>query len=197
MIANAASGAPEDCQEFVRRFAGPVAEYLRHHDGQNAGAERLASVLDRLLVRCARSVTEPLAPSRFRAFLFASLQSALEEEEGAAAASLTPADSIFARAFAAATMYEAAEHHRALAKDSGLDACRRLEMLGARYGENLPAEEIADRWGLDAEALDAELARAGQEFREALHEVMEFYHPGQPDHAEREAAELIRVLDRR
>ena len=54
--------------------------------------------------------------------------------------------------------------------------------------------EIARRWGADAKALHHEYARARQEFKAALLQVVAFHHPGSPAEVEQECANLLACL---
>jgi RNA polymerase sigma-70 factor (ECF subfamily) len=59
----------------------------------------------------------------------------------------------------------------------------------------MPIREIAQVWQIDPATLHHEYARARQEFQAALEEVMRFHHPGAPDDARRELADLLALLD--
>jgi RNA polymerase sigma-70 factor (ECF subfamily) len=69
-----------------------------------------------------------------------------------------------------------------------------VELLRARFHEGLPIRDIARRWGTDAAALHHEYAKARQEFKAALLEVVAFHHPGSPTEVEQECANLLAHL---
>jgi RNA polymerase sigma-70 factor (ECF subfamily) len=71
---------------------------------------------------------------------------------------------------------------------------RRVELLRLRFQEGLPIRDIATRWQTDAAVLHHEYARAREEFRAALLEVVAFYHPGTAAEVERECANLLSLL---
>src|SRR5262249_9139684 len=101
----------------------------------------------------------------------------------------------FDRAWARAVVREAAERQSALAAQRSEASLRRVELLRLRFHEGLPIREIARLWGLDAAYLHHEYARARQEFRAALREVIAFHHPGSPEDVDRECARLLSLLE--
>ena len=82
-----------------------------------------------------------------------------------------------------------------LAARRGEAAPRRVELLRLRFHEGMPIREIAGLWGLDAASLHHEYARARQEFRSALRDVIAFHHPGSPEDVDRECAQLLSLLE--
>ena len=101
---------------------------------------------------------------------------------------------VFDRAWAKAIMREAAARQAERADALGPAARRRVELLRLRFREGLPIREVARLWGDDPAALHHEYARAREEFKAALLDVMAFYHPDSPAHAERECAGLLGLL---
>ena len=91
-------------------------------------------------------------------------------------------------------MREAAARQAERADALGPEARRRVELLRLRFQEGLPIREVARLWGDDPAALHREYARARQEFKAALLDVMASYHPDSPAQAERECADLLRLL---
>jgi len=67
-------------------------------------------------------------------------------------------------------------------------------LLRLRFEEGLPIRAIAQRWDIPAAELHHAYARARQEFRAALLEVVAFHHPGSPVEVEQEAASLLAAL---
>jgi RNA polymerase sigma-70 factor (ECF subfamily) len=59
----------------------------------------------------------------------------------------------------------------------------------------MPIREIARLWGLDAASLHHEYARARQEFRSALRDVIASHHFGSPEDVERECAQLLSLFE--
>ena len=71
----------------------------------------------------------------------------------------------------------------------------RVELLRLRFHEEMPIREIAQLWGLDAPSLHHEYARARQEFRSALRDVVALHDPGSPEDVDRECAQLLSLLE--
>jgi RNA polymerase sigma-70 factor (ECF subfamily) len=63
-----------------------------------------------------------------------------------------------------------------------------------RFHEGLPIRDIARRWGVKPAALHHEYARAREEFRAVLMQLVAFHHPGPPESVERECADLLALL---
>jgi RNA polymerase sigma-70 factor (ECF subfamily) len=102
---------------------------------------------------------------------------------------------VYDRAWAKAVVREAAERQSALAAQLGEAAVRRVELLRLRFHEGMPIREIAGRWGRDTASLHHEYARAREEFRSALREVVAFHHPGSNADVDRECAQLLKLLE--
>jgi len=91
-------------------------------------------------------------------------------------------------------MTEAAQLQQRRARDRGPEAVQRVELLRLRFEENLPLRTIAKRWGVPAAGLHHAYAKARQEFKAILLEVVAFHHPGSPAEVEQEAASLLTAL---
>jgi RNA polymerase sigma factor (sigma-70 family) len=100
----------------------------------------------------------------------------------------------FDRAWARTLVRAAAELQEVQAKVLGADALRRVELLRLRFREDLPIRTIAERFGLEADRVHHEYARAREEFREALIEVVQIHHPRSRAAAEAECAEILALL---
>src|SRR5262249_54267887 len=100
----------------------------------------------------------------------------------------------FDRAWAKALLREAGRLQEERAGQSGAAARRRVELLRLRFHDGLPIREIARRWDTDAAVVHHEYARARQEFKSALLEVMAFHHPGSPEEIEQECGNLLADL---
>jgi RNA polymerase sigma-70 factor (ECF subfamily) len=101
---------------------------------------------------------------------------------------------VFDRAWAKALLRDAAERQAACARQAGEAAVKRVELLRLRFHEGLPIREIARRWGVEPATLHHDYAKARQEFRAALLEVLAFHHPGTAKEVERACAELLTML---
>lgn len=79
---------------------------------------------------------------------------------------------LFDREWAQALMREAADLMRQNAGDDG--ARLRVELLRLRFGADLPVREIAARWSMELSAVHRAYARAREEFRHCLRQVVAF-----------------------
>jgi len=90
---------------------------------------------------------------------------------------------------------EAAERQSVLAARRGDAALRRVELLRLRFHEGMPIREIARLWGQSAASLHHEYARAREEFRSALRDVIASQHPGSPEEIDRECEQLLSLFE--
>src|SRR5581483_5964729 len=97
---------------------------------------------------------------------------------------------VFDRAWAKAILREAARVQEERARAAGERALRRVELLRLRFHEGLPIREIARRWNVEAAGLHHEYARAREEFRAALLDVVAFHHAGGAGAVEEECRKL-------
>jgi RNA polymerase sigma-70 factor (ECF subfamily) len=151
-------------------------------------------------------------PGGFRAFLYGAARNVALRVEARRARQLSrePADiiefegipsgedalsQVFDRAWAKAVVREAAERQSVLAAQRGEAALRRVELLKLRFHEGMPIREIARLWGVDAASVHHEYARARQEFRSALRDVIASQHPGSPELVDDECAQLLSLLE--
>jgi hypothetical protein len=91
-------------------------------------------------------------------------------------------------------MHQAVRRQRERAERDGAEAVRRVELLRLRFQEGKPIRDIARLWGLDADHLHHEYAKARKEFQQALMEVVAFHCPGSAEVVERECRELVSLL---
>jgi RNA polymerase sigma-70 factor (ECF subfamily) len=101
---------------------------------------------------------------------------------------------LFDRAWALALVDLAVESHREWAKARGTDALRRVDLLRLKFQEGLPIREIAARWSEDPARVHKEYAKARQEFRARLYDVVAAHGPGTPGEIERRIAALLTTL---
>jgi hypothetical protein len=71
---------------------------------------------------------------------------------------------------------------------------KKVKLLHLRFHEGLPIREIASRWECEPLELHRLYAEARRDFKEALIEVLRFYHPGSRAAAERECKDLLDLL---
>ena len=210
VIRAAAAGSPADREELARRYLDVVRAYLAARWRGSAMLEELGDAVQEVFVECFRrgGALEAVGAGRvpsFRAFLYGVVRNVARRFETPPAHPAGPlpdeigADEdsqsrLFDRAWAQAIMAEAARLQEERATERGPEAVRRVELLRARFEENLPIRAIAELWGVDAAALHHDYALARKEFRAALLEVVAFHSPGSPEALEREAADLLKAL---
>jgi RNA polymerase sigma-70 factor (ECF subfamily) len=214
VIEAAAAGSADDRAAFVRRY-GPVARaYLAARWRSSPCLQELEDAVQEVFLACfARNgVLDQAERGRgFRPFFYGVVRNVarrIEQERARRREQQPPGDvaleelpdndeslsQAFDRAWARALVREAAQRMAERAQEAGEAASRRVELLRLRFQEELPIRDIAARWGADAAALHHEYARARQEFRTALEEVVAFHHPGGPDEVELECANLLALL---
>jgi RNA polymerase sigma factor (sigma-70 family) len=217
VIQAAAAGSREDREHFARRYAPIVRAYLAARWRQSPLAGDLDDAVQEVFVDCFKQDgvlrrADPARAGGFRAFLYGVVrvvalrletrrardrqqQPSMEvdlDEVVAAEDSLAHA---FDRAWAKALVREAAELQAEQARHSGPAALRRVELLHLRFHDGLPIRDIAERWQADPAQLHHDYARARQEFKAALLEVMAFHYPGAAAEIEQECANLMVLLE--
>jgi RNA polymerase sigma-70 factor (ECF subfamily) len=217
LLRDAAAGGEAPRAEFAARYAPVVRAYLAARWRGSKLIRELDDIVQDVFIECLRDGglldrARDDRPGGFRAFLYGAVRNVALRAEAQSARRLArkPMDvvdlqavpdreealsRVYDRAWARAVVREAAERQSALAAHRGEAALRRVELLRLRFHEGLPIREIARRWGLDAAALHHEYARARQEFRSALRDVIAFHHPGSPEDVDRECAQLLSLLE--
>ena len=217
LLRDAAAGGEASRAEFAARYAPAVRAYLAVRWRGSKLLRELDDTVQDVFIECLRDGglldrARADRPGGFRAFLYGAVRKVALRAEARRARQLTrePGEvvdlqrlpggeealsRVYDRAWAKAVVREAAERQSALAAQRGEAALRRVELLRLRFQEEMPIREIAGRWGLDAASLHHEYARARQEFRSALREVVAFHHPGSPAEVDRECAQLLSLLE--
>jgi RNA polymerase sigma-70 factor (ECF subfamily) len=213
LLRAAAGGAAREREDFARRYAPVLRAYLAARWRGSPLLHELDDAVQDVFVECLRpgGALDRLDPAReggFRAFLFGVARNVARRRESRRPreqpASSTPLDAVpddhsslshvFDRAWARSVLREAARLQEGRARADGEAALRRVELLRLRFHEGLPIREIARRWGADAAALHREYARAREEFRAALLDVVAFHHGGDRASAVGECRELLALL---
>src|SRR6516225_2809952 len=209
VIRAAAAGSASDREELARRYLGVVRGYLAARWRGSALRPDLDDAVQEVFVECVRQggALEAAGAGRvpsFRAFLYGVVHNVARRFECRPVRANGPLPEIaaneeglsrlFERAWAQAIMTEAAQLQQRRASERGPEAVRRVELLRLRFEENLPIRTIAVRWGVAAAELHHAYAKARQEFRADLLEVVAFHHPGSPAEVEQEAASLLKAL---
>lgn len=101
---------------------------------------------------------------------------------------------VFDRLWLRSLLRQAAAHQEARAQTFGPDAERRVELLQMLFRKEMSFREIADLWQVEVKSLYREAARAREEFKDALYEVVSFHNPGDPGEIERECKQLLALV---
>jgi RNA polymerase sigma-70 factor (ECF subfamily) len=214
LIQAAAAGSRGDREEFARSYGPVVRAYLAARWRASACLRELDDAVQEVFVECfkqngvlARADRE--RPGGFRPFLYGVIRHvALRVETGRVRECQPPtnapldqvADSdaalsdVFDRAWARGLVRQAAERQAETARQAGEAVVKRVELLRLRFHEGLPIRDIARRWGVEPATLHHEYAKARQEFKAALLEVVAFHHPGTAEEVERQCAGLLTLL---
>jgi RNA polymerase sigma-70 factor (ECF subfamily) len=215
VLRDAAAGDGAARAEFAARYAPMVRAYFAARWRHGTLVQDLDDAVQEVFVECLRQGgvlqrADAGRPGGFRAYFYGLVRNVarrIEQERarqpgqpagsGAAAERASDEESlshVFDRAWARSVMREAAARQAEWAEREGEPARRRVELLRLRFQEGMPIRDIARLWAADAAALHHDYARARNEFKAALLDVMSFYHPGSPDAAERECAALLDLL---
>jgi DNA-directed RNA polymerase specialized sigma24 family protein len=216
-LRDAAAGGDVPRAEFVSRYAPVVRSYLGARWRNSTLIQDLDDTMQDVFVECLREGgllerARADRPGGFRAFLYGAVRKvALRVEvKWSRRTAREPADvldldsvpgreetlsRVFDRAWAKSVMREAAQRQSVLAAQRGQAAIYRVELLRLRFHEAMPIREIARLWDVDAASLHHEYARAREEFRSALQEVVSFHHPGPPGEVDRECEHLLSLFE--
>lgn len=212
VIRDAAKGDAVAREEFARRYQPVIRAYLSARWRNGAARDSMEDAVQEVFLDCFREhgALERADPEAgdFRGFLYGIVRNvarrfeerrAVRREQqppsdffGAIEDPETPLSEAFDRAWARALLAEAWEILALRARAAGDAAARRLELLRMRFQEDMPIRDIAEAWQADPAHLHHEYARARDEFKAALKEVVGRYHAGGPDVV---AAECVRLLD--
>jgi RNA polymerase sigma-70 factor (ECF subfamily) len=217
LIRKAARGLPPDQEDFAAVYGPAARAYLVARWRGTPLLQEVDDAVQEVLLACLRgggalARADENRPGGFRAFFYGIVRNvALHAERSARRRKDRPAaverdleevpaddpglSTAFDRAWAEAIVREAAVRHRELASEGGEQAARRLELLRLRHEEGLPIREIAERQGADPDYLHHQYAKAREDFRKALVEVVSFHHPGaSPDAVEAECRKVLEAL---
>jgi RNA polymerase sigma factor (sigma-70 family) len=219
VIRGAAGGHRADRDEFVRRYVTIVREYLSARWYSPARRPLVDDGVQEVFLECFRQGgalgrVDPARAGGFRAFLFGIVRNValrLEtdahrrrlradfmppDELGQVPASEESLSKAFDRAWAKAVVREATDLLNSRAREAGDEAVRRAEILKLRFVDGMPIRDIARLWEADPAVLHHQYARARDEFRRALRDVVAFEHPDAGDGLDRHCDEVLAVLNR-
>ncbi len=215
VIRDAAEGQPNAREQFAKTYMVAVRSYLKARWTNSLMREYIDDAMQEVFVECFREnsplkrVGEDITNS-FRAYLFGLVRNTARNFERRLAAPQNqpgptlsqfelPSDEpslslVFDRAWARMIIRQAGERQREQANERGDAAMRRVELLGLRFQQGLPIRHIADEWNVDAAVLHREYAKARDEFRMAMREVVRFHHPGTDAEIDEEVKMVMRLL---
>lgn len=196
-LIHAAAGGDGPARERFARLYEPIARaYLVTRWQRSQLLPALDDAVQDVFVECFKvngvlnKVVE-LQPQGFRAFFHGVLRNVARRHEEKLraviplpdnhAANDTSLSRAFDKAWAQSLLKEAARIQAQTAALTGEPAVRRVELLQLRFQEGLPIRDIANRWNEDAAKLHHEYAKARNEFRMALLQVMAFQMPAASD----------------
>lgn len=215
LIAGAAEGRESDRAEFARHYAPVIRSYLRARWRHFPLAADVDDAAQEVFLDCFKdggALTRADPDRSFRAFLYGVTRNVARrmeerwagkrEREHVAGGELLedlaareePLSQVFDRAWALGMMAQAAELQGERARAKGGDAERRVRLLQLRFTDELPIREIARQWEVDPARLHHEYAKAREEFKAALREVVRLHHDGAPPVIEAECARLLAHL---
>ena len=216
VIEAAAAGAADGREEFARRYEPLVRLALAARWRTSPCLQELDDAVQEVFVECFKQggILDRAERGRsggFRAFLYGVIRNVacrferaraqVREHQAPGEMDLDQIQGdevslarLFDQAWARALLREAAVLMEERARRAGAAACRRVELLRLRFHEGLPIRAIAARWQTDAAVLHHEYARARQEFKAALLDVVAFHDPGSPAELEQECANLLAAL---
>ncbi len=213
MIRRAADGDVAARDEFARCYSTPVRLYFAARWQGHALAEEVSDAVQEVFLDCFRSsgALGRADPERsFRGYLLGvSRVVALRTEERLArdremrnesglakdvVAREDELSTIFDREWARSVMRRAAELQSSRAIVDGPLYRRRVELLRLRFEDGLSIREIAELWNEPAARLHHEYARARDDFRSALLEVIGLHGGSSQEQVESEARRLIGLV---
>ncbi|MBK8979053.1 MAG: sigma-70 family RNA polymerase sigma factor [Planctomycetes bacterium] len=189
LIRNAAGGDGDARARFAETYQALVRAYLNERWRGSALQREVDDCVQDVFLECFKQAT-PLAravPERnggFRAFLVGVVRHVAQRLERKAGRvprleeldavgddvpeRATRLSRVLDREWATMLVHEARRLMELRAAGQGAEASRRVELLWLRFGDGLAIREIAARWGVAAEWLHHEYARARKEFSAAL-----------------------------
>lgn len=213
LIRAAAEGDEGARSEFARCYTSVVRAYLGARWRRTPLAGEIDDAVQEVFVDCLRAGgplgrADPDRAGGFRAFLYGVVKNiARRFEEGRRKDREVPAGSrfdldavegreehlseVFDRAWASLLLQEAADLQADRAREKGEEAERRVELLCLRFEDGLPVREIARRWGVDTTWVHRQYARAKDEFKRALREVIRDHQGGTRENIEEECGRLL------
>lgn len=216
LIHDAAAGSNQACQTFVDRYESLIQRSLAARWQHTPYVSDLDDAVQEVWVHCFRdngvlSRAEPGRGANFRAFLLGVVRRVAQAFETKKARQLrrqgpgtfhaeqlvaddTSMSRAFDRAWALSVIREALDLYQVRAENTGGDCRRRFELLRLRFHEDMPIRDIATLWGEEAKRVHWAYARARQEFKTALKEILGLHLSCSPEQLEEECNHLLEHL---
>ena len=211
VIRAAAGGEADDRARFAERYEPAIRGYLGARWRSSPLLAEVDDATQEVFVECfkAGGALDRADPGRgaFRAFLYGVTRNVARRAEQAWCRRERQPDSrvdapeldadagrMFERAWAEALMAQARALQSARASAAKDGALTRIEILRLRFEEGLPVREIAQHLQMDAARAHHEYAKARDEFRQALIDVVREHEAVGPRDAEAECSRLVRSL---
>jgi RNA polymerase sigma-70 factor (ECF subfamily) len=205
LIQAAAGGDAGARSEFASLYTPIVRAYLGARWRYTSLLAEMDDAVQEVFLDCFRDEgaltrVESDRPGGFRAFLFGVIRNVARQAERrhrrrerqpdsrlsleALDAREEPLSRVFDREWTLAMLRQAAELMAERAGSQGEAARKRVELLRLRFIEDLPIREIAERWGEEPNRIHYHYARAREEFKAALREIVRLHNPASAVEAE-------------
>lgn len=214
LIHESARGDAQAKEALAARYAAPLHAYFAARWKGHPLTVDVDDAAQEVFVRCFGAADELARNASgiaagFRAFLFGIARNVAREfetrrERGTSSTRESALDglpgrekrasAIFDQAWATEIMRQAKARMIEQAESAGGGALERVELLALRFEEGLPIRDIAARRGQDPALVHRAYARARDEFRQALREVVGLYVEGPAMAVERECEALLGLL---
>ena len=192
LIHSAANGSAVATNQFAIRYEPILRKSLRYRWTDPRRMRLIDDAVQEILIECIRpggvlSKANSECPGGFRAFLYGVTRNVMRRFESSPdwhsisvqdpAVDESSLGKVFDREFARAVMKEASLLQHRIAELQGPAALRRVELLRARFHDDLSIREIAKRWSVEPVWLHHEYARARDEFRDARLNIIRTQQP--------------------
>ena len=219
IIERAAAGGDRARRDFTKRYLPVIRAYLGARWRGGPLVSELDDAVQDVFVECFRESgalqTMNLAPEDgrdFRGFLLGVVRNVARRFESRAnrRREMQPPSSVhlsqivddeaslsqvFDQAWANNIMRQAAEQQIENAERRGVAAQQRVEILRLRFHEGLAIREIAKLWGVPPARLHHDYAKAREDFRAALRQIVGRHHRGSAQQLDEECERLLELLD--
>jgi DNA-directed RNA polymerase specialized sigma24 family protein len=216
LIEGAAAGDSDARELFASHYLPIVRAFLSARWRGRANHDDLEDAVQETFVECLRveGALERVGSRRgreFRPFLLGVVRNVALRFETARAkrvdaprsdtfqADALPIDEeslsrVFDRAWAETILREAAARQERSAREAGEDSLRRVELLRQVFQEGRSIAELSKDWGIGADVLHHEYARARTDFMKALKAAVAFHHPDSPELVAKECREIAKLI---